>query len=182
MKRPLISVKERTPNAAELARSVQESGQDLTYVPGYSDKRMQVDEDLRRGRSPSVELPFRLHYVTVQKPNGRPDLQKATQFRANGYKPVPFDEAASYGIEVPVHAEKTPEGFIKVGDCVLYYTPAKNAERLEEQGRRAIDERTSPEASASIMRQQADDLGPVGQGSVTPDLNWSQTRTDVTQG
>ena len=180
MKRPLISVRERTPDAAELARQYQDnSGQDLTFVKGYSDKRRQVDDEARRGIDSKVDIPFRLHYVTVQKPNGRPDAQKATQFRAMGYRPLPYDEASNYGIEVPYHAERTPEGFIKVGDTVLYFTAAENAAKLEAQGRSAIDDATSADSTAAALHKQAGDMGALGQGIVTTSL---EQRTEVTKG
>lgn len=183
MKRPLVQVRERTPDAAELMRLYRESSeQDLTFVKGYSDKRHAIDRLASRNQPipDELELKFRLHFVSVQKPNGRPDQRVATRFMAMGYKPVPWESFRDFGIEeIPSSAEKTPEGYIKVGDTVLYYTPASNAAKLEEQGRNAIDAKTSVEATASHLHQQAEELGSVGQG-VTKDLQWSKRDTRIT--
>lgn len=154
-------------------------GQDLTWVPGYSDKRMAMEESARKGEEPTTGLNHRLHWVTVQRPNGRPDHQKMTQFKAQGYRPVPFDEVSSFGIEVPVQAEKTPDGFIKVGDTVLMACSAAVAARIEEQGRRAIDERTANDFTANTLHQAGREVGGVRGDIVTSD---TQQRVEVTKG
>ena len=174
-KRPLISVQDKDPFAA--AREAQTN--DLTYLQGYSNKRMQIDDDERRNRAPSVQLSHRFHYVTDKKPSGIPDGRKLTSFKAQGYRMVKWDEAANLGIEVPLHAEQTVDGGIRVGDTVLMVCSAENAAKLEAQGRSAIDEKTSADYTASPMQSAAREVGSVGQGNVTSTV---EQRTDITKG
>lgn len=178
MTKPLIAVQDKNP----LADALEANTQDLTYVKGYSDKRQQIDSDLARQRNPSVDLQYRLHYVTMWRPNGKPDGQTATRFRALGYKPLPYDTAAELGIEVPIHAERTVEGWIKVGDAVLFYTGADNAAKIEAQGRSAIDERTSVDSTASALHQEADRMGSVGQGTEVRSLTWHKSEANISKG
>lgn len=178
-KRPLISVRDKNP----FASAMEAHTNDLTELKGYSDKRRQIDDDERRGREASVQLSHRFHYVTVQRPNGRPDGQKATQFRALGYRFVKWDEAPNLGIEVPIHAEQTPDGFIKVGDAQLMVCDAATAAKIEAQGRSAIDERTSIDSTAGTLHSQAKEINAVGQGNPdTEALTWHKQSRDIGKG
>ena len=183
--RPLISAKNRDlVGSAREASAFVDQGQDLTFVPGYSDKRRRMDADLSQGREPTERLTHRLQYVTVEKANGRKDSQKISQFRALGYQPVPFDNPSSFGItEVPIQAFRNAEGHIQVGDAVLYGCDAATAARNEAHGRSAIDERTADEATSHDLRATGHSVGR-DLGGVRNDLVESQTeqRYEATKG
>lgn len=178
--RPLVSAKNRDAVAGATRESAafMEAGQDLTFVPGYSNKRRQMDSDLARGRLPNDRLEFRLQYVTVQRPNGRPDLQKVSQYRGLGYKFVEFDNPPN-GIGIPTPAFRTADGHVQVGDAVLMYCDAATASRNEAQGRSAIDERTTDEFTSHSLRSAGREVGGVGSDLVESN---TQQRVDVTKG
>ena len=176
--RPLITATNRdvVAGAHRESAAFERQGRDLTFVEGYSDRRQQIDDDLRRGRDPGTRLSYRLQYVTNQRPNGKPDGQKITQFLAMGYRPVQFD-APPEGIVVPTHAFRTGDGGVQVGDAQLFYCTAAVAAENEFQGRRAIDERTTDEATSHTLRSAGRELGGVGSDLVT---STTQQRADVT--
>ena len=176
--RPLISAKARDlVGSAREDSTFMNNGQDLTYIQGYSNVRRQMDADLARGREPSTGLNYRFQYVTVQRPNGKPDSAKAMQFRALGYRPVKAEEAAAYGIEVPVQAFQTADGYIQVGDAQLFVCDAATAARNEAHGRSAIDERTTDEATSQELRSVGRELGGVGNDLVETSLEQRHTST-----
>lgn len=157
--RPLISAKSRgIIGAAQESAAFNEQGQDLTFVPGYSNIRRQIDADLAAGREPSVQLTHRLQYVTVEKPNGKPATAKISQFRALGYKFVEFD-APPQGITVPDHAFKSADGHVQVGDVQLMYCDAATAARNEAHGRSAIDDASAEDTTSHTLHSAGRDVG-----------------------
>ena len=183
-KRPLIVAKDKTPSPEELVRQYKATNaQDKTYVGGYSDQRHLIDTDISRGRDPKGGLNHRLHFVRVLNPRtGQPDRVAVNDFVNKGYRFMLYDEAKGLGYDVPPHAEKTAENHIRVGDVELMYCSDVQAAVNEEQGRSAIDEKTSAEASGSQLRDAADSLGPVGQKAMadTGSMNWTTAETKVT--
>lgn len=161
--RPLIQAKAVDPHGSVREQAAfMEQGQDLTYVPGYSNVRRQIDSDVRKGRQPSQLLNYRLHWVTNQKASGKPDMTKVTQFRAKGYQFMKFD-APLDGIEVPLASFRSPDGYIQNGDAVLMYCDAATASRLEQDGRSAIDDTSTDEYTSQHLhaegRSAARELG-----------------------
>jgi len=130
---------------------------DVTFIKGYSDVREQMEDAIRRGERPTKGLRHRMQWVTIQRPNGRPDLQKATQFRVMGYQPMKWDEMDGLGYEVPIAAFKTPDGGVQIGDTQLYYCDAATAEQHMIDGRAAIDAQTAVDATSSTLHQAGRD-------------------------
>lgn len=174
--KPLISAQAVNPMG-----SAREHTRDFAYVEGYSNVRQDIDDDLRRHRTPERGLNFRLHWVRNQKANGNPDGTKVSQFKVMGYKFVTFDGAKSLGIEVPEHASKTPEGNIQNGDCVLMYCDAATAHKIEQDGRSAIDDRTTDEATSSSLRNAGHDLRSLGNNLVTSNTEQRTDRSESPQ-
>lgn len=178
--RPLISAKNRDAVAGSVRETTEfmDMGQDLTFVPGYSNKRRQMDSDIARGRLPEDRLEFRLQWVTIQRPNGRPDMQKVSQFRGLGYKFVEFDNPPT-GITMPVQAFRTTDGHVQVGDVVLMYCDAATAARHESKGRSAIEERSTDEFTSQSLRSAGREVGGVGDDLVESS---TQQRVDSSKG
>ena len=179
--RPLISAKNRDAVAGSVRESTnfyEEAGQDLTYVPGYSNVRRRMDEDIAKGRVPSDRLTVRMQYVTVQRPNGKPDMQKVSQYRGLGYQFVDFDNPPE-GITIPTPAFRTADGHVQVGDAVLMYCDAATARRHESQGRSAIEERTTDEFTSQDLRSAGREVGGVGNDLVE---SKTQQRVDTARG
>ena len=144
---------------------------DLTYIEGYSDKREQLDEDARLRRAPSVTLTHRLQWVTMSRPGGRPDFQKATQFMALGYRRVKMSEMGSLGLTPPPSAMETADGYVQNGDTQLFVCDAATAARNAADGRSAIEERTTDDATAQELHSAGRDAG-----GVSNELTTSQTQ------
>ena len=173
--RPLISTRDRAGAGSSTADFV-DQGTDLTFIPGYSDRRQRIDSELSQGRMPGERLTHRMQWVTVTKADGKTaDLRKVVQFRAKGYRYATWDELPNLTNDAqPIQAFKNAEGNVQVGDAVLMVCDARTAARNEAQGRSAIDDQTSNEASGVELRKAAHDLGAVGHGTVTDDLNWTK--------
>lgn len=178
--RPLIRTQSRDRGASQTyidSAKFAQRGHDLTYVPGYSDKRIQVEQDLAAGREPSVQLEYRMHWVTANKPSsGAPNAQQTTRFKANGYRAAVWDDAAkgAYGItEMEAHWEKTPDGHIRNGDTLLFVCDADTADRHWEEGRSAIEERSTDDFTSSTLHSAGREFGGGG------DLTTSETKHEV---
>lgn len=179
--RPLISAKARDAVAGgvrETREFAEDMGQDLTFVPGYSDKRRRMDADIARGRVPEERLNVRLQYVTCEQRNGKPFTQKISQYRGLGYRFVEFDNPPP-GITVPVGAFRSADGRVQVGDAQLMYCDAATAARNESHGRSAIDERSTDDYTSQDLRSAGREIGGVGNDLVESSL---QQRTDIAKG
>lgn len=64
---------------------------DIFEMPGYSDKRRQLELDRRAGRKWDP-LNFRVQLVPVQKQTGHPDYTRVSSFQRRGYKLASPDE------------------------------------------------------------------------------------------
>lgn len=184
-KRPLVVAKDKTPSPEELVRQYQASrSQDNTYVGGYSDQRFLIDNEMSRTGKTERGLPFRLHWARALSPKtGQPDGRDIMNFQSKGYQFLMYDEAASKGYTLPPGAMKTADGHIRLGDVELMYCSDVQAAEIEAQGRSAIDEKTSTDASGSILRNAADKLGSVGQDAMknTDEMNWTQSKVDISR-
>ena len=122
---------------------------DRFYVHGYSDKRQDFEQEKRAGGKPTP-LPWRFQYVTVERSSGQPTNEKVADFKGRGYVAVPFDEAASYGIDVNQSAfVRGPDGTCRQGSQMLMVAPKEAAAR---------DYRLQMEKNAAMstaMKQQA---------------------------
>lgn len=153
MKRPIVKTRERDVlgSARESADFYAEANQDMTYVPGYSDKRRARDRALAEGREP-IALPFRLQLVRTTTRTGRPDSASISKWRAKGYRAVQQSDLAGMGIEMPAGGEVNADGTIQVGDTTLYMTDGPNAARLEEHWHRATEEAQSTDHAPALQK------------------------------
>ena len=104
-------------------------------LKGYSDKRREFEEAVKRGERPKP-LPFRFQYTSVMRSSGAPDGRKQAARAAKGYKVVKWDEAENYGIQLedasgdPVGAARRgDDGNVYVGSQMLMVAPREVAAR-----------------------------------------------------
>lgn len=101
-------------------------GADPTYVPGFSDLRLERDiqvAEAARGQRPKSRikpLPINLRWSRSQKVTGKPDETKVQSARLRGYEPVTeADIGQSWLTKLPDGAIKLPDGTIQKGDTIL---------------------------------------------------------------
>ncbi len=164
-----------------MAGSARETSQfqanpDFAYVPGYSNKRRQIDSDLGKGREPSTGLTHRLHWARSKRPNGGADTD-IMGFLSRGYFPVTKDNAASLGIEIPITATIAADGSVVMGELQLLACPAARAQENEAQVRRAIDSQASDNATSAALHREGQTIDRAG-GLTTSE---SQSRLEITK-
>ena len=168
-KDPLISVADRSPfGAAPEAASYFDSGQDVTYVGGYSDVRRENANRLRNKERP-LPLKYRLQWARAMTPTGKPDGRDLASHRAKGYDFVTKDNIASLGFEAPASGQLDPTtGRYTCGDTVLMYCTREIAARNENVLRRATEERSTADATGSALQQEGQKVGrSLGQDMLT---------------
>ena len=176
-KRPLVSGRD-----ISVAGSYRDSAQysenpDLLFVPGYSDKRRQIDAELSAGREPTVQNEYRLHWARLAKPNGSGDGD-AMRFAARGYVAVKEADIAKYGItRMESHWQVGADGTIRNGDGLLMACPAEQAARNEAVVRRAIDDQASDANTAAALHRQGSEFDRAG-GLTNAD---SDSRVEITK-
>lgn len=147
---------------------------DITYVPGYSDKRRAFDGAVRN-KTPKPRLTHRYQWVTVKNAAGAPDGRKTSSFQARGYRPVKQSDLAGLNIEMPPAAQVDATGHIVLGDTMLFVTSAEVAARNENVLRRATDERSSADATAADLHQEGSRLArTMGRRDVLTEATLSQ--------
>lgn len=157
-KDPLIAVADRSPFGESTDPSTAMSFHDRTYVAGYSDKRQRKEK-----------VPVRLHWVRAQTPSGRPDGQDIASHRMQGYNFVTSDNIASLGIEEPASGQldAATKRYV-LGDTVLMYCTREVAARNEKVLRRATEERSANDATASHLHAEGTKVGKaLGQDMLT---------------
>ncbi len=175
--KPLIGATDRS-----VAGSARETAQfranpDFAFVPGYSDKRRQIDAETGQGRTPTTGLTHRLHWARGSRPNGAPDTD-LMGFLSRGYVLVTKDNYRDFGIEsIPVTAAIAADGSIRLGDLQLVGCSAEQAEQNEAQVRRAIETQASDDQTASELHRAGRELDRAG-GLTTSE---SQSRLEVTK-
>ena len=140
-KKPYTEVTERNPFGDEnVDEEVMEGlGRDITFVPGYSEKRMQREELIAKGYDPG-SLDYRLHWVRAQHPSGMADGSKIAEMKAKGYTFLKWDEAKSLGITIEDSAAaKSETGNIVNGDLVLMVADKAAAATEFRRARQALD-------------------------------------------
>lgn len=172
-KKPLISIGDR--DAFGSAREqdsfydLDQQAQDVTWIPGYSDKRRQnTFADTEQGRQAGVKkvrIENRMHLARTQTPSGKPDSRDVTSRINQGYRYVTKENIASLGIEAPPSAQLDAAGHYVIGDTVLMYCPRDVAARNENVLRRATDERSS--VGATSQKFDHDMSQTAGQGGLT---------------
>lgn len=166
--RPLVPTAIRTEFGDVLDNEDLRSGQhDLTYVPGFSDMRLQRDLQLaevaqgRRKLSDVRTLPVRCQLVRTTKQTGEPDQMKPVSYSLQGYKPATeADIGKEWLTALPPAARIVGGGEIRIGDCTLMVTDAKTAAR-NAAGVRVATERMSKHAAVNDLMS----LGATRQGS-----------------
>lgn len=183
-KRPLVSVKAQEVSGVnqEGLQRLRSRARDLTFIQGYSDVRMEIDECIRRGVTPTKQLRHRFQLIPTTAPrSGKPDMQRVTEYVANGYQAMPYDAMEGMGYKIPPHAVKTPTGGVQIGDTQLYFCDAVTAEQHYADGRQAIEDATTDEATSHTLHSAGQGLEGVSQRA---NLTTSQTehRLEVTKG
>lgn len=109
-------------------------GRDPTYVPGFSEMRVERDRQLgesARGRHPigNVKLlPINLRWARRTKISGAPDETKIQKARIAGYEPVTkADVGQAWLTSLPDGAQILADGTIQKGDTILMKCSAQRA-------------------------------------------------------
>ena len=179
---PLIVAGDRdTFGSAREGTEYYASGQDVTYVPGYSNVRRENAARQLRKEKP-LPLKARLHWARALTPGGKPDSRDISSHQALGYQFVTKDNIADLGFGAPPSAQCDPvTGRYTCGDVVLMYCPRDLAARNENVLRRATEERSSADATASELHAEGGKLGrSVGEGNLTEASVTQELRTSPT--
>lgn len=182
-KKPLIAVKAREMSGVnhEALGRIRAQRRDLTYIQGYSDVRAEIEQDARAGRAPTKRLRHRLQLIPITTPrSGKPDMQRVTEYVAMGYQAMKFEEALGMGYTLPPHAVKMADGGVMLGDTQVFYCDAETAEQHWQEGRQAIDDQTTDEATSQQLHSAGQGLEGVRDRA---NLTTSSTehRTEVTR-
>ena len=142
------------------------SQRDYTYVPGFSDMRVQRDLDLAklhrneiRGKDVST-LPVNMRWFRTVKGSGSdPDQMRMAHARNQKYRACNKSDIGQPWLkEMPPGAQIAPDGTIKsaAGDLALHVLDRDNAARIALRRKKNIDE------SVSGLEYQVGGLGQVG--------------------
>lgn len=182
-KKPLIAVKANEMSGVnhEALSRIRAQRRDLTFIEGYSDVRAEIAQAIARGQKPAKYLKHRLQLIPITTPrSGKPDMQRVTEYVAMGYKALKFEDATGMGYTLPPHAVKMVDGGVMLGDTQVFYCDAETAEQHWQEGRQAIDEQTTDEATSQQLHSAGQGLEGVRDRT---DLTTSSTehRTEVTR-
>ena len=146
MKVPLI-ISEPPPEFGELKESAEFNDPhgmdgDLTYVPGFSELRLQRDQAIvevmqgKRRASEVPTLPVNFRWERCQSKKGDPDSRKITQSNNRGYQAVTKDQVGEGKlIQMPPGAHWEADGTLRQGDTILMVAEASRVARNELQKR-----------------------------------------------
>ena len=150
-KRPLVPATIRTEFGDVLDDpsfyDVAGAGNDLTYVPGFSDMRRARDLELAavasgaklRHEAKLTPLPVNLHWTRHSTPRGDPDGRKQISAANNGYRAVSKDAIGKQDwlTALPPGATINKDGAIVKSDCILMVADAPTAARNAARKMRA---------------------------------------------
>ena len=132
---PKIEAREVSMWGTMTEEELQNPNIDQFDLKGYTDKRREFEEAVKRGERPNP-LPWRFQYTSIASPSGAPRGDKQARRAARGYKVVKWDEAKNYGIELedsegnPIGAARRgDDGNVHVGSQVLMVAPKEVAAR-----------------------------------------------------
>ena len=167
-KDPLIPVGDRDTFGNAREQSDYYLTQDVTFVKGYSDVRKENAARQVRKERP-LPLKARLHWARNASPGGKPEAHDIAYHQSIGYQFVTKDNIATLGFEPPASGQLDPTtGRYLCGDTVLMFCPRDLAARNENVLRRATEERSSADATASELHAEGGRLGrSVGEGNLT---------------
>jgi hypothetical protein len=160
--RPLISAADRSVAGEHRETADFSAEPDLTFVPGYSNVRRQIDSEMGRGLEPTVGLNHRMQWVRVEKSNGNPLRTNVMQFKGQRYQRATLEWLKANGYDMPPAGDLTPDGGIRNGDCELFYCSAAQAAQNESLAHRAIDSQTTDDATASDLHSAGRAIDRVG--------------------
>jgi len=149
--RPLLSARDKAVGGSVLDSAQFSANPDMTFIPGYSDKRRLIDYELGRGLEPTVELNHRFQWVRVADSNGRAVKTKPIQFKGMRCQRVTQDMLEGLGIQMPLAGEVAADGGIRLGDTELYVCSAEVAGENEAIQHRALSSQTADDATASQL-------------------------------
>jgi hypothetical protein len=157
------------------------ANRDYTYVPGFSDMRVNRDVDLARlhrneikGRDVSI-LPVNLRWFrTVRGTGSDPDQMRMAHARNLRYRAATkADIGQPWLTELPPGGQIAPDGTIKsaAGDLALHVIDQQGAARIAMRRKRAVDESVSGLQEGGLVqmggRQGADPKIELKIGEVT---------------
>lgn len=131
--------------------------QDHTYVPGFSELRVQRDKAIvevlqgRRRMNEVPSLPVNFRWARFQNKKGEPDNRKVIRAGNRGYKIVTKDDVGEGKLipKLPAGATETADGQIRQGDTVLMVADAQRVAR-NELAKRARTESATKGAEAGF--------------------------------
>lgn len=122
---------------------------DASYVPGYSEKR--IENQIRaRDSKPLLPLP-RLEWVRVTKKGGQMTSESdegMVEWLRLGYRACGVDDLESFGFGFPPTAHVGSDGLIRRGDVALFVVGDERAERNRIRQKRTNEEFASREVLA----------------------------------
>ena len=142
------------------------SQRDYTYVPGFSDMRVNRDLDLARlhrneikGKDVSI-LPVNMRWFRTVKGSGSdPDQMRLAHARNQRYRAATKDDIGQpWMTELPPGGQIAPDGTIKsaAGDLALHVIDREGAARIALRRKKEIEE------SVSGLEYEVGGLGQVG--------------------
>ena len=153
-KKPLLDAMIRTEFGDVLAEGVyadpERVAEDITYVPGFSEMRVERDKalgEVARGERDAVDvpqLPINLRWSRRSNTKGDPDHSRSILAQNMGYEPVnaETDKGQPWFTRLPEGAQILPGGLVVKGDTVLMKcskeraakNSAENFKRMVELG------------------------------------------------
>ena len=124
----IVEAVERNPYGEDIDPAyLEDTGTDITNVPGYSDIRKANDAITTKGGK-LRPLPGRLQWARAQTLNGQADNRKVAEWKNKGYKVLGWEEAKSLGLDVDATAaQRGLGGDVRLNEYVLMYAPPKVA-------------------------------------------------------
>lgn len=144
---------------------MQDVGKDIFELPGYSDRRRQLELDRKAGKK-WEPLPFRSQLVPIQKMTGTPDYTKVADHVRQGYKLVsPDDLERLCGQPLwderghPLSSyQKGPDGTVRLNEYAVMVCDSKQAAaNLAKVERRNREQEVQGHQRTSLSKE-----GPLG--------------------
>jgi len=126
---------------------------DASYVPGYSEAKVENELRVRDGKPP-IPIP-KLQWVRVKKPNAADWVSETdegmVEWRRLGFRAMGKDDLRKYGYGWPPAAGSGPDsdGLIRRGDLALFFVDESRASR----NRKVRDLELSEEAENAVIKQ-----------------------------
>ena len=129
------------------------------YIEGYSNKKIENEHALAKGKRPPYLLKHRFQYVLCQRADGRMDKRKVSEFLKKRYFIVKYDDACDLSGDLGIDLTSSPvlkdaDGNACLAEYLLMACPAEAAARWDYENRAAIDA-----GVMSVMPNTVDEKG-----------------------